>query len=83
MSTQYQGDTGTHKLIRKLLALPLLPAEHVTHAFEALRRKAGDGKLQELFDYVEGNWIDGSVWTPQDWSVYGQSVRTNNDCEGM
>lgn len=68
MSTQYQHDAGTYKLVRKLLALPLLPAEHVTHAFEV--------------HYVQENWIDGSVWTPEDWSVYGQTVRTNDDCEG-
>ncbi len=26
--------------------------------------------------------MDGALWSPEAWSVYGMSVRTNNDTEG-
>ena len=26
--------------------------------------------------------MTNSVWTVDSWSVYGRSIRTNNDCEG-
>ncbi len=32
--------------------------------------------------YVEENWIHNDIWTVDSWSVYGRSIRTNNDVEG-
>ena len=32
-------------------------------------------------DYIN-TWINGSKWKPASWTVYHQSVRTNNDVEG-
>ncbi|KAH3821264.1 hypothetical protein DPMN_123027 [Dreissena polymorpha] len=32
--------------------------------------------------YVDRTWLKSSVWGPENWSVFGRSVRTNNDCEG-
>ena len=36
----------------------------------------------EFMNYVSSTWIEGSTWRPSCWSVYMQSVRTNNDVEG-
>ncbi|KAH3894294.1 hypothetical protein DPMN_018452 [Dreissena polymorpha] len=32
--------------------------------------------------HVDRTWLKSSVWGPENWSVFGRSVRTNNDCEG-
>ncbi|XP_053390676.1 uncharacterized protein LOC123565429 [Mercenaria mercenaria] len=76
----YMQDEGTHWFIRKILALPLIPAEHAAPAFEHIQRK-GTPPLQPLLEYVQSTWFNG-FWSPEEWSVYGQSIRTNNDCEG-
>ena len=39
-------------------------------------------QLTLFMDYVGTTWITSSVWPPSSWSVYLQSVRTNNDVEG-
>jgi hypothetical protein len=38
--------------------------------------------LQQLTYYIEINRIDLTVWTPEAWSIFGQSIQTNNDVEG-
>lgn len=38
--------------------------------------------LKDLACYVDENWIQSSVWPPQWWSVYKETVRTSNDTEG-
>ena len=32
--------------------------------------------------YINNTWINNDLWTPASWTVYRQSVRTNNDVEG-
>lgn len=71
--------------IRKILALPYLPAEHIVSAFEELSRLATQGsseQIDRLLCYVNTTWIQGTVWKPENWSVFRQTVRTNNDVEG-
>lgn len=51
---------------------------------ESIPTPAGSGSryfqpLQEVFEYVHGQWIDSSLWSTEEWSVYRQPVRTNND----
>lgn len=83
LSTLYRKDASGHKVIRRVLALPLLPAEHIRPAFIDQQTKAeAHEKLTELFNYIQETWVDGRVWKAEDWSVYGQAIRTNNDCEG-
>ena len=53
-----------------------------TGVFENLKTQATTDSLKQLTSYIEGNWIQGSVFTPSDWSVYGKAIRTNNDIEG-
>ena len=39
--------------------------------------------LQELVAYITTNtWVESRTWPPQAWSIFGQSVRTNNNVEG-
>ncbi|KAI8516554.1 hypothetical protein Bbelb_051350 [Branchiostoma belcheri] len=33
-------------------------------------------------DYMEREWLGNSVWSVDEWSVYFQPIRTNNDLEG-
>ena len=38
--------------------------------------------LRNLTDYIQEQWIESTVFTPKDWSVFKQPIRTNNDIEG-
>ena len=33
-------------------------------------------------NYIQGTWFDSTIWPVTAWSVFGKSVRTNNDVEG-
>ena len=33
-------------------------------------------------DYVDETWLNSSAWAVQSWCMFGQTTRTNNDCEG-
>ena len=71
---------------RRLMALVFLPAEHISPAFSVLQdsiQRHGDQRLKDLADYVEKHWIQSSVWPPQCWSAYKETVCTNNDTEGL
>jgi hypothetical protein len=63
------------------MALPFLPANMIPREFERIKDVA-DGAMPQLFDYVESNWIQASLWKPAVWSGYGKAIRTNNDVEG-
>ncbi|XP_071806979.1 uncharacterized protein [Asterias amurensis] len=78
----YMEKADVYRLLSNLMGLPFLPAEFIHPMFQSLRRKAGTPMLQRVFDYVAATWITGPVWPPTTWSCYGQSIRTNNDCEG-
>ena len=78
----YRNDRGTHNLVRKLLALPFLPADEIPKAFHRLEAKAATAPLQALAQYINNTWISSTTWHPSCWSVFQQSVRTNNDTEG-
>jgi hypothetical protein len=47
-----------------------------------LIEKATDEKTQEVMQYIEDTWMTSTVWTVPTWSVFNQSIRTNNDVEG-
>ena len=61
--------------------LPFLPAEDVESTFQKLQSRATPGPLTELCSYFSTTWLSG-FWTPVDLSVFGRSIRTNNDVEG-
>ena len=78
--TLYMQKGAVHRFIRHLLALPFLPAEHITTSFNQLNQR-NPACLQLLMDYVLRTWIC-RLWSPADWSVYGCATWTNNDVEG-
>ena len=82
LQVSYMSDDATFKYLRKVMSLPFLPADKIPRAFQRLLQTATGQPIQQLMSYIADTWVYGSVWTPVDWSVYMQSVRTNNDIEG-
>ncbi len=65
------------------MALPILPQKQIPSAFEHLVKRLPqdtDAALHSLTRYVRAQWMVGS-FPPRDWSVFGQTIRTNNDAE--
>ena len=69
------------KFVRKLLALPFLPPEHIQETFERLDDRAPEA-LAPVMDYVYRTWIRSPVFEIHHWSVFMTAIRTNNDVEG-
>ncbi|XP_067658205.1 uncharacterized protein [Haliotis asinina] len=79
----YIEDDDIHKFVRKLMALPFLPAADVTRLFNRISdRVPANGMLRQLTDYFESQWITHPMFTPRTWSVFNIAVRTNNFVEG-
>ena len=85
LKTTYDRRAGAHHVIRKLLALPFLPASDIPRAFEKLLQKVDSSstEMTALFSYVKDQWLGSSLWPCEEWSIYRQVVRTNNDVEGI
>ena len=78
----YMHDNGTHKFVKKLLALPYIPADEIPSVFaELVRDTQLSSGLTSLTEYVRDNWVEGSRFPPSKWSVYKRAVRTNYDLE--
>ena len=60
------------------MALPFLPAEQIPAAFYALKGEVSTPKLTAFMMYVEKTWILHRTFSPEQWTVYMMSVRTNN-----
>ncbi|CAC5364718.1 unnamed protein product [Mytilus coruscus] len=84
LKTAYDSKKSVHLFIRKLLALPYLPSDHIRPAFtEMLQTTAtASPQIKQLMTYLQRTWFNNTVWTVQQWSVHRLSVRTNNDVEG-
>ena len=80
----YNSRDNVYQLLQKVFALPFLPADDIPEAFQKVRSKVDHDAeaLVSFMDYVDTTWIESSIWTVQCWSVYGRSIRTNNDVEG-
>ena len=48
----YNKDAGTHTFLRKLMALPFIPHEHVLRVFLQLASLASDEKLKQICTYI-------------------------------
>ncbi|KAH3779123.1 hypothetical protein DPMN_180602 [Dreissena polymorpha] len=66
-------------MLRKIFALPLLPTADIRPAFDKIREK---GQSDPSSHTWRKTWMTNGVWAVENWSVYGRSVRTNNDVEG-
>ena len=75
------NDPSVQKLIR-LFCLPFLPPSDKPPTFWHLSLATNTGKLVQHFRYVHATWVCGDTWTPRDWSVFNENVRTNNFLEG-
>ncbi|KAJ8314678.1 hypothetical protein KUTeg_006828 [Tegillarca granosa] len=78
----YNEDDSVHKFVKKLMALPFLPPEHVVPAFDKLKEKPLLGPITELLSYMENTWIHNNTYPVKSWCMYRQPIRTNNDVEG-
>ena len=82
LAAAYDRDGGSYRLLKNLMALPFLPEGEILPAFARLRNRAANDQMEELVSYIDRQWVSSATFPPSDWSVYGQSVRTNNDLEG-
>ena len=81
----YQERKNTSKYLRELMCLPFLPAEEIPATFKQFRdllQPSHPQPLHRLVQYIEDQWIDSSIHPPSSWSIFGFSIRTNNDTEG-
>lgn len=82
LAETYRRRTGLHQFVRMIFGLQFLPANHIRGAVEKLERLATTAPAQQLLQYLKGQWLANSVFGIEDWCVYGQIIRTNNDLEG-
>ena len=82
LSVPYTNDEGTHAFIRNLLALPFIPHEEINRVFYYLEQQATTRALRTLTKYIRDQWVESTTFLPEEWSVYSQAIRTNNDVEG-
>ncbi|XP_053381680.1 uncharacterized protein LOC128549186 [Mercenaria mercenaria] len=82
MKPAYLQRDSVHQYIRQIMALPFLPSAHIEQASEELAGRANSDQLVGLVTYVEKQWMNHAIFDIQSWSVFGLTVRTNNDCEG-
>jgi hypothetical protein len=67
------------------MSLHLLPSTKIRKVFLKLKKKAANlkiGLLDKFFNYIDNNWMQPGIWSPEAWSVFFQIIRTNNDAEG-
>ena len=76
LSSAYMARKDKFIFMRKLMALPFLPQEHIYQAFNKLREQAAQYGIQPLIDlttYINTTWITSSVWTPGNWSAFRET----------
>ena len=82
LQAAYSGDDAVYRYIRKIMALPFLPHREILPMSVHLKAQAQTEQLRSLVEYVRRQWIESQVFTPRNWCVYKQPIRTNNDLEG-
>jgi len=82
LRAQYRQYGDVYRALRLIFALPFLPAENISAAFSSMRTNLEQLGFRELTDYIHKVWIVSRRWPPRTWSIFNQSIRTNNDCEG-
>ena len=95
-STDFGNVVGANPVISECIELHLLSSvvimlfilwylqegtKAADSVFRRLQTKAFTNRIKLLFEYVRKNLITSAIWPPQSWSVYGLSIRNNNDVE--
>ena len=57
----YIEDAATNTLIKKFLAHPMLPAEHIPPVLESLSDEAVTEPMENLAAYIKKLWIDSDT----------------------
>jgi len=65
LQIQYQDDHRTYNFIRQLMALPFLPITEIAATFQYLENRAATPAMVELTDYFRRNWVESTIWPPQ------------------
>lgn len=77
-----ENQPRNHKIIKKIIALALLPESEIENAFQKIKKECEKKKIEDyssFFNYYEETWING--YKPHCFSVYKQIIRTNNSIE--
>lgn len=79
-------DENLTMIVKRILALAFLPAPMIEEEYERQKQEiADDGEYYELldrfFEYFESYWM--RIITPEGFSVFGLSKRSNNVVEGF
>jgi hypothetical protein len=85
LAPAYSRGGVTRMAVKKLMALCYLPSEKIKEVFCFFQIEMSRElpSLVPLLEYMDRNWINGKMWKPENWTVFGKAVRTNNDCEGL
>ncbi|XP_076037058.1 uncharacterized protein LOC143022632 [Oratosquilla oratoria] len=70
LQVSYSKEKNIFAYVRKLMALPFLPADKIQLEFNELKSKANSSELEKFVDYIENTWIQSTVWPPSAWSIY-------------
>ena len=86
LSKQYgKKDSEVSQFLKKIFGLSLLPPAEVcdSSAFEFLSNLTNDKRVEEFWDYLLENYIDGdSIFPPPVWSeCTASSLGTINACQ--
>ncbi|EFX75957.1 hypothetical protein DAPPUDRAFT_249508 [Daphnia pulex] len=65
----------------ELLSLYLLPEDKIAKRFQQIEA-AANGLMLRFCNYIDTTYIKSTVWPPQNWSMFNQHERTNNNVEG-
>ncbi len=82
LQVPYRENRSVHKHCRRVLGLPLIPADQIRNVFNRMMRHLRSQQLIDLYDYIDTNWVQSNTWPPESWSVYNKTIRSNNDVEG-
>ena len=77
-----RGSIYTYIIIRTMMALPFLPPQEIEPSFRLLAARASSDLLVQFVNYMDKQWMNNAVFSIESLSVYGLTVRTNNDTEG-
>ena len=82
LQNSYNNDATLTKIARCVMALPLLPHEHIEHVYNMVPTMADTPQLIKFMDLVNKQWITSLIHILLSLSVFGMSNRTNNASEG-